>query len=87
MNKYFEIQNPKKVNKCTSSNCFQYQNDGDYDIGIIDTVCTGEKCENIFEKEIDESTMKSNSDIMDKIMLNDEYNHSCRTSSNAKNKY
>lgn len=87
MNNAFEIHKPKKViKKYRSSNCFQHQVDGDDENGTIDTVFTGDKCKNTFEREIDENTLKSNNDIMDKVMVNDEHHlHSCHTSSNGKN--
>lgn len=90
LNNSFDIQEPKKVlKKCASSlqkkkssNCFRYQVDGDDDNGNVDTEFTGDKCEKIFEREIDINTMKSNNDIMDKMMAKDEHHlYSCRTSS------
>lgn len=98
LNNSFEIQGPKTVlKKCASSlqkmipsNCFQYQVDGNDDNGTIDTEFTGDKCEKIFEREIDENTIKSNNDTIDKLVVNDEHHlYSChtssKTSSNVKN--
>lgn len=75
------IKSNKKQRELSSNQYKVDVNDAN-DISNIEYI--SDKCEKISEREIDESTMKSNNDIMEEVLLNDEQHlHRCRTSSKA----
>ena len=75
----------KKLKNKLKSESSRYQIDGIDD--TVDAEFIGDKCEMIFDREIDKNTMKSNNDIMKEMVVNDDYLiHDCRTNSKTSSK-